>query len=109
METRHGDRRTYQRGCTCPACTAANSAYSRRYRAAQRAGRPVLGARVGSREAVRLVAVLVTEGYRRADLARGLGHRPTRRWPTLTIGAVCTWRTLYRLRALLRRLDRLEA
>ena len=33
-------RRTYQCGCGCPACTAANTEYIARYRAAQRAGRP---------------------------------------------------------------------
>lgn len=108
----HGRRRTYQCGCACPACTAANRQYSARYRAAQRAGRPVLGARAPAREALRVVARLLDEGYRRADIARGLGHQPNRPWPELAIarqGAAVTWRTVYRLRAFLRRVDRLEA
>jgi hypothetical protein len=109
--TVHGRRRSYQCGCACPACLAANAAYSRRYRAAQRAGRPVLGAHAPAREALKVVRVLLAEGYRRADIARGLGRQPARPWPELTIGrrgAAVTWRTVYRLKVLLRRLDRLE-
>jgi hypothetical protein len=108
----HGRRRTYQGGCPCPACLAANAAYSRRYRAAQRAGRPPLGARVPAREALRAIARLVAEGYRRADIARGLGRHPDRAHPDLNIGrhgAAVTWRTVYRLKVLVRRVDRLEA
>ena len=107
----HGRRRTYQGGCPCPACRAANTAYSARYRQAQRAGRPVLGARAPAREALKVVKVLLAEGYRRADIARGLGHQPNRPWPELAIGrqgAAVTWRTVYRLRAFLRRVDRLD-
>jgi hypothetical protein len=110
--TVHGRRRSYQCGCACPACLAANAAYSRRYRAAQRADRPVLGARAPARAALTIVAQLLAEGYRRADIARGLGRRPARPWPELSIGrrgAAVTWRTVYRLKVLLRRLDRLEA
>jgi transposase-like protein len=72
----------------------------------------VLGARAPAREALRVVARLLDEGYRRADIARGLGHQPNRPWPELAIarqGAAVTWRTVYRLRAFLRRVDRLEA
>jgi hypothetical protein len=108
----HGQRRSYQCGCQCPACQAANAAYSRAYRAARKAGRPVLGARAPAREALRVVTILLAEGYRRADIARGLGHQPARPWPELAIGrdgAAVTWRTVYRLRAFLRRVDRLQA
>jgi hypothetical protein len=109
---RHGRRRTYQQGCTCGPCRAANAQYSAAYRAAQASGRPVLGARTAGQDALRLVARLLAEGYRRADIARGIGHQPDRAWPELTVGrhgAAVTWRTVYRLRVLLRRLDRWEA
>jgi hypothetical protein len=109
---RHGRRRTYQQGCPCPACVAANTAYSRAYRAALRAGRPPLGAHAPTREAVTVVTALLAEGYRRWEIARGLGRRPDRPYPELTIGrhgAAVTWRTVYRLKVLRRRLDRLDA
>jgi hypothetical protein len=109
---RHGRRRTYQQGCPCPACLAANTTYSRTYRAALRAGRPPLGAHAPAREALKVVQALLAEGYRRSDIARGLGRRPDRPYPELTIGrhgAAVTWRTVYRLKVLVRRLDRLDA
>lgn len=108
----HGIRRCYQAGCRCAPCQAANTAYTRQYRERQRAGRPVLGAHVAGREAVRIVATLEAEGLTRSDIARGLGHQPDRSWPELAIardGAAVTWRTLYRLRRLLRHLDRMDA
>lgn len=102
----HGGRRTYQRGCRCPACTDANRQYSARYRAARRAGRPLLGAHVAGTEAARVVAALVEEGFRKMQIGTWLGHR----WPRLYFRVVrrgrvagVTVRTVLRLRAMQRR------
>lgn len=100
-EAAHGLRRSYQHGCSCSSCTAANTAYMAAYRRAQRAGRPVLGAHVAGTEAVRVVAALVDEGYSKVQIATWLGHR----WPVLHFhaGEDVTVRTTLRLRAIQRR------
>lgn len=75
MDDTHGLRRTYQHGCRCDACTAANRAYSTRYRQAHRVGRPPLGTHVPGTEAARVIAALLEEGYLKAEIATWLGHR----------------------------------
>ena len=103
MPDPHGARRFYQAGCRCPACTAANARYMTTYRAAQHAGRPVLGAHVAGTEAARVIAALVEEGFLKAQIATWLGHR----WPLLHAvdrrGGAVTLRTVLRLRAIQRR------
>lgn len=97
----HGLRRTYQLGCRCAPCAAVNAQYSASYRAATRAARPPLGAHVAGREAARVVAALVDEGYTKAMIASWLGHR----WRVLhwRRGAGVTLRTVLRLRLIQRR------
>lgn len=67
-ERRHGDRRTYQAGCTsgpdgtpCTPCRAANAAYEAAYRAKKRLGLPILGAVVNAMETWRQLRVLKPE------------------------------------------------
>ena len=98
----HGVRRTYQHGCHCRGCTDANTRYSAQYKRARRAGRPLLGAHVAGDEAARVVAALVAEGYRKAEIATWLGHRY--RFLHYHAGAGVTVRTVLRLRAIHRRL-----
>lgn len=92
----HGVRRSYQHGCRCADCRAANAAYFVRYRAAYRSGRVPLGARVHKREAERLVAALLVERFRKKDLAFALGKKR----PGLQLGhtATVTIRTVLALR-----------
>lgn len=72
-----------------------------RYRAAQKARRPVLGTRVDGREAARIIATLVAEGYLKREIATWLGHqRPVLHWRA---GAGVTVRTTLRLRVIQRR------
>lgn len=99
-------RRRYQLGCRCPACTDANRQYSARYRAARRAGRPPLGAHVSGREAARVIAALVAEGYLKAEIAIMVGHRwPVLHWRTRwRPGTRVTLRTVLLLRRIQRRL-----
>ena len=98
----HAIRRTYQVGCRCAACVGVNRTYQQTYRTAQRAGRPLLGAHVAGREAARVVAALVDEGYLKAEIAAALGYRW--RWLPWRVGAGVTVRTVLRLRTLQRRL-----
>lgn len=104
-EPPHGTRRRYQiAGCRCPLCTTANTRYSADWNTARRTGRPVLGAHVAGREAARIVAALVAEGYPKQQIATWLGYR----WPRLPRSyrdAGVTVRTVLRLRALQRRLE----
>jgi hypothetical protein len=56
-----------------------------RYRAAWRRGRPPLGSHVSGSEATRLLQVLFSEGFRKADIAILLGHQYHQHklnWPT---------------------------
>lgn len=101
MADAHGVRRTYQHGCRCASCAAANTAYSASYRQARRAGRPPLGAHVAGTEVARLIAALREDGYTHAQIVAWLGYRGRvlhfRHRRSVTI------RTLLRVRALVRR------
>lgn len=97
----HGQRRRYQRGCHCPPCTAANTAYQASYRAAARAGRRVLGAHVAAADVARAVADLVDEGYTRAQIAAALGCQCRRLQVPRSVGAAVTLRTRIRVLRLL--------
>lgn len=93
-------RRCYQRGCRGPACTDANTQYLRRYRSAIKAGRPVLGAHVANTEAARVIAALLAEGFRKAQIAAWLGYVKRE----LRLRARVTVRTTLRLRVIQRRI-----
>lgn len=71
----HGLRRSYQHGCHCDDCRAANAAYSVWYRDAYRSGRLPLGAHVDKREAERLIQALLVERFQKKDLAHALGKK----------------------------------
>lgn len=67
-ERRHGDRRTYQAGCTsgpdgtpCTPCRAANAAYISQLRQRHAMGKPILGALVPALETWRLLRQLKPE------------------------------------------------
>jgi hypothetical protein len=97
----HGVRRTYQHGCHCEVCRAANTAYQASYRAAARAGRRVLGAHVAAADVARAVASLVDEGYTRAQIAVALGCRCRRLQVPRSAGAAVALRTRIRVLRLL--------
>jgi hypothetical protein len=67
----HATRDLYRRGCRCTPCRAANAAYWRAWWAAQRGGRPRLGARVSAVEAQRLLRLLFIE-WRASTAAKTL-------------------------------------
>lgn len=97
----HGTRRRYQIDrCPCAPCKAANTAYHVAYRAKAKAGRPVLGTHTDGKEATRIVAALVEEGFLKRQIAIALGHR----WPMLHLRDRVTVRTTLRLRVIERRL-----
>jgi hypothetical protein len=95
----HGRRRTYQAGCRCGACVRENAAYQARYRASQRTGVLLLGARVNGKEARARVRALQAE---HVSQRRGLAQPWNVKRLRLTGDAV-TLRTLLRLRRLTRR------
>jgi hypothetical protein len=95
-EPRHGERRTYQAGCLCPACRAAEAAYRTTLRQGHRAGRRPLGALVPAREAARLVQRLLVERFTRCQLAAHAGLE--RHAVPVTAGQVVRWRTVLRIR-----------
>lgn len=100
----HGTRRRYQdQACHCDLCRAANTAYSAHYREAARANRPPLGAHVAGTEAARVIAALVAEGFRKAQIARWYGYRRPERGLKLRLAGDVTIRTLLRLRTIQRR------
>ena len=93
----HGTRQTYQSTrCRCALCRAANTHYSADYRAGIRDGRPPLGAHVAGTDVDRAVALLVTEGFSKAAIARELGRDHLRYHATVTL------RTVFRVRRLVR-------
>lgn len=73
IERRHGERRTYQTGCRCLPCCAANAHYQEYYRTLLRTGRVPLGSRTDARETWRLITHMEREGFSRTDIARLLG------------------------------------
>lgn len=78
----HGTRHLYQyHHCRCVLCTAANSTYSRTLRRLHAYGHPPLGVKVPATETARQLRYLLSEGFCKADIARGLGLR----WPRLKV------------------------
>jgi hypothetical protein len=82
VERRHGERRTYQAGCTsgpdgtaCTLCRAAEAAYRANLRQRHLKGLPVLGLLVSPVEARRRVRQLKLEGYTAARIAAMAGWR----------------------------------
>lgn len=71
----HGSRSTYQGGCRCTPCRAANAAYEAIYRAAKLRRQLMPGAIVRAPDAARQLRLLVTEYESRAALARRLGFK----------------------------------
>jgi len=74
----HGQRRTYQAGCRCLPCKAANARAEANRRAAHRQGRRPLGSKTSPVEAARLVRVLLRERYTRRQIAQALGLKSGR-------------------------------
>lgn len=82
VNRRHGERRTYQAGCTsgpdgtaCTLCRAAEAAYRATLRQKHLKGLPVLGVLVSPVEARRRVRQLKLEGYTVARIADMAGWR----------------------------------
>jgi len=71
-----GCRATYQAGCRCAACTAANTAYSQAWRADRRSGRVRLGAIISPREARRHLVALKQEAISARAVSSALGLTP---------------------------------
>jgi hypothetical protein len=101
----HGVRATYQAGCRCAGCTAANTAYGRAWRRDRRAGRVRLGAIVSAQEARRHVRALLAERIRLQAVAAALGLR--NRSPRIHRDGITLRRSLA-LRIVRRRFLRLE-
>jgi hypothetical protein len=93
----HGRRATYQAGCGCQPCRAANAAYEAAYRRDQRLGKVRLGAVVSATEARKRVQQLRAEHVNVAA-ALGLKHRDVRLHPAgITVRKLLKIRRLYRL------------
>lgn len=71
----HGQRRTYQAGCRCLPCRAAEAAYRARLRGAQARGLPTLGMLVSPKQAARRIRQLKGEGYTAARIAQMAGWK----------------------------------
>jgi hypothetical protein len=70
----HGTRSTYQGGCRCLPCRAANAAYSQTYRAILRRGEHPAGQLQRASTAWRLIYSLRSEWFSQAEVARRLGY-----------------------------------
>lgn len=76
-ERRHGERRTYQAGCSCTPCKAAEAAYRADLRKRHLKGLPILGALVSAVETRRQLRLLITEYETEDALAQRFGlHDP---------------------------------
>lgn len=75
MTPRHATRATYIAGCRCFACRVANAHYIARYRLRQRAGAVLLGAKIDSARARRLLDQLRREQVTNTAIAHALGLR----------------------------------
>ena len=69
----HGLRKSYQAGCHCVSCRAANSQYIAHLRQCHHEGRAPLGALVPAADAARLVRRLLLERYSQRRLAQESG------------------------------------
>lgn len=69
----HGSRSTYQGGCRCTPCRAAEASYRALLRQRHLHGRPILGHLVSGVEARRRVRQLKLEGYTATRIAEMAG------------------------------------
>lgn len=89
----HGTRPSYQAGCRCTPCRAANAHYEAAYRDRKRRGLPMLGSVVSAVETWRQLRLLTTEYETEAALAQRLGYRDRK----LRLGSRITLRTARRV------------
>jgi hypothetical protein len=96
----HGTRRTYQDGCSCTPCRAAEATYRARLRSRHARGLPILGALVSASETWRRIRQLRPELDTQGEIARRLGlKRPIVELHTGP-DAKTTMRTLLRVKRL---------
>lgn len=96
----HGTRATYQSGCGCLPCKAANSAYVQHLREQARKGIPPLGATTSAIETWRMIRALRVDGVKKQDVAKALGlKRPILEWhhDVIKIRTQLRVRRLYRM------------
>ena len=100
----HGERVSYQRGCRCTRCKAANAAYVQAFRLARAEGRRLMGARVPAQRTHIAMKLLRIEGFTHKAVDDILGR--TRHYARVRRSKVVTLRTelrtlrLYRERCL---------
>lgn len=100
MTEPHGTRQTYQAGCHCCPCRAANAAYIAQLRRQHATGHTPLGAHVSGVEVRRRIQQLLIERFTRAEIARRLGLKRGRlelHTDRVTLRNVLKVRRLYRL------------
>jgi hypothetical protein len=93
----HGQRRTYQAGCRCLTCKAANASYIQTLRTETAKGRIPVGRLVNAKEAGQHIRALLVERYTRRQVlvASGLSYGTL---PKLNATHLCRLKTLLRLR-----------
>ena len=99
----HGQRQTYQHGCSCPSCRAANARYVAHLRGQHARGECPLGAHVSAVDTWRLIHRMKIEHYTQAMIAKALGlkqGRLTFHTTAVTLRTQLKVRRLYRLRML---------
>lgn len=93
----HGVRWTYQQGCKCVPCRAAEARYRSELRKRHAKGLPILGSILPAADAARMVRSIQIEGYRRRQLAEQAGlHRNT--LPGLKPSQLVQLRTILRVK-----------
>lgn len=99
VQPSHGTRASYQRGCPCTHCKAAEAAYRADLRKKHLKGLPVLGALVSSAEARRRIRQLKGEGYTATRIVTMAGWTDARtRHVHILPGALIHLGTLLRIR-----------
>lgn len=96
----HGTRKTYQAGCGCDPCRAAEATYRQQLRAAVRAGRRPLGTVLSPVEAQRRIRQLKAEHVTAKQIAAALGlvhHAPRLHPDGITLRKLLKIRRLHRL------------
>lgn len=97
---RHGTRSTYQQGCHCMPCRAAEANYRAALRRLRAKGIQPLGATISAVEAWRRIRQIQTEHVAKAEIARraGLPSPRLRLHPTrITVRTLLRIRRAYRL------------
>lgn len=93
----HGCRSTYQGGCRCTPCRAANAQYMATLRTRQAHGQAPLGTLVNAKEAGAHVRAILIERYSKRELLKQTGlERHT--LPRLNATTRCRLKTVLRLR-----------